>query len=98
VGWLKKRFRDPRGLSDILVYICLITNQHKKMIEEFEVTEGNLKAVKDTSGFGGTNKWKLEILTPGGRWRLVQWMSVCNIQEFFKANLPTYEETDSFRN
>jgi hypothetical protein len=63
------------------------------MIEEFEVTEGNLKAVKDTSGFGGKNKWKLEILTPKG-----QWMSVGNIQEFFKANLPTYEETDSFRN
>jgi hypothetical protein len=68
------------------------------MIEEFEVTEGNLKAVKDTSGFGGKNKWKLEILTPAGRWRLVQWMSVGNIQEFFKTNLPTYEETDSFRN
>ena len=61
-------------------------------MKEFEVTEGNLKAVKDTSGFGGRNKWKLEILTTGGRWRLVQWMSVCNIQEFFKTQLPTYEE------
>jgi hypothetical protein len=61
-------------------------------MQEFEITEGNLKAVKDTSGFGGRNKWKLEVLTPRGRWRLVQWMDVVNIQEFFKAQLPVYKE------
>ena len=61
-------------------------------MKEFELTEGNLKAVKDTSGFGGRNKWKLEVLTPRGRWRLVQWMDVANIQEFFKAQLPVYKE------
>ena len=61
-------------------------------MKEFELTEGNLKAVKDTSGFGGRNMWKLEILTLRGRWRQVQWMSVGNIQELFKAQLPVYEE------
>lgn len=66
-------------------------------MKEFEITEGNLKAVKDTSGFGGMNQWKLEILTPKGSWRLVQWMSVGNIQELFKTQLPVYVERDSFR-
>ena len=30
-------------------------------IEQFEVEEGKLKAVKDTSTFGGVNMWHLYV-------------------------------------
>ena len=60
---------------------------------EFEVIEeGNLKAVKDTNDFGGPNMWNLHVKTTKGFWDSVQWMSVGNIQPFFKTVLTRYTE------
>jgi hypothetical protein len=66
-------------------------------MQEFQLTEGNLRAVKDLSHFGGVNMWRLEIRTTRGVWRLVQWMSVGNIQDLFKGRLPVYNESSRDR-
>jgi len=64
----------------------------KNGIEYFEVIEGNLKAEKCTGGFGGPNMWNLCVKNNRGWYKQVQWMGVYNIQEFFKTQLPVYEE------
>jgi len=64
-------------------------------IKPFEVIEGNLKAVKDTSDFGGCNMWHLYIKTTRGYYNMFQWMSVYNIQDLFNAKLPVYEDKSS---
>ena len=56
------------------------------------VEKDNLKAVKDTGTFGGVNMWNLYVKTVKGHWDSVQWMSVGNIQKFFKTELPVYKE------
>jgi hypothetical protein len=65
-------------------------------ITPFEVTEGNLKAVKDISGFGGPNMWHLWIKAKDRYWEDVQWMSYYNIQKFFNAKLPYYKEVEEY--
>jgi hypothetical protein len=65
------------------------------MIKSHQVTEGNLRAEKSTSDFGGPNKWHLHIKNVNGYWVSVQWMSVGNIQPLFKEKLPVYEEVKS---
>ena len=62
-------------------------------IENHVIEEGNLIAVKDTSDFGGPNKWHLRIKDVNGNAKYVQWMDISNIQPFFKTPLPRYEET-----
>lgn len=65
----------------------------KNNIKPYEVIEGNLKAVKDTSDFGGPNMWNLQIKATNGYWSdSVQWMCRGRIQEFFKEKLPQYKE------
>jgi hypothetical protein len=64
------------------------------MIEYQEVIEGNLKAVKDTSDFGGPNMWKLHVRKNNGYYGSVQWMDVRCIQEFFDTKLPVYKEVE----
>ena len=64
-------------------------------IEKHVIEEGNLRAVKDTSDFGGPNKWHLAVKDAEDRFRNVQWMHVSNIQPFFKTPLPKYQETSS---
>ena len=65
-------------------------------IQPFEIIEGNLRAVKDTSNFGGPNMWRLHIKTTKGYWSdTIQWMSHYNIQELFKAQLPKYKEVST---
>lgn len=63
-------------------------------IKEFEVIEGNIKAVKDTGDFGGPNMWNLHVMNTKGWWESVQWMGVYNIQKFFKTKLPEYQEQE----
>lgn len=60
-------------------------------IKPFEVVEGNLKAVKDTSDWSNENMWMLHVKTTRGYYEKVQWMSVYNIQEFFSTKLPVYK-------
>ena len=67
----------------------------KNGIEYFEVIEGNLKAEKCTGGFGGPNMWNLCVKNNRGWYKQVQWMNIYNIQEFFKTQLPVYEETSN---
>jgi hypothetical protein len=67
------------------------------MIQAFEITEGNLKAVKSTSDFGGPNMWNLYVIGTNGYWESVQWMGVYSIQRFFKATLPVYKEEPSVK-
>jgi hypothetical protein len=64
----------------------------KNKIKPFEVIEGNLRAVKDTSDFGGMNKWHLHIKTTNGDWDDIQWMCRYSIQKLFTTKLPEYEE------
>jgi len=62
-------------------------------IKQYEVVEGNLKAVKDTSDFGGPNKWHLHVKETGGFWsNSIQWMNVYTIQKLFTKSLPVYRE------
>jgi len=64
-----------------------------KNIKPFEVIEGNLKAVKDTSDFGGPNMWRLHIKETNGCWSdCVQWTNLWKIQSFFKEKLPVYND------
>lgn len=60
-------------------------------IKPFEVIEGNLQAVKDTSDWSNENMWTLHIKTTHGYYESVQWMSVYKIQQFFKTKLPVYQ-------
>ena len=60
-------------------------------IKPFEVVEGNLKAVKDTSDWSNENMWMLYIKTTRGYYEHVQWTGVHRIQEFFKTKLPVYQ-------
>ena len=63
-------------------------------IKPFEVIEGNLKAVKDTSDFGGPNMWRLHIKETSGYWSdSVQWMHRKAIQKLFTKSLPVYRES-----
>jgi len=64
-------------------------------IKPFEVTEGNLRAIKCTDDFGGCNQWYLHIKTTRGYYEMVQWGGVYNIQKFFNTKLPEYEEKSS---
>ena len=64
-------------------------------IEKHVIEESNLRAVKDTSDFSGPNMWQLQVKDATGWFRDVQWMSIGNIQPFFKTSLPRYEETSS---
>jgi hypothetical protein len=59
-------------------------------IKPFELIEGNLKAVKDISDFGGMNMWHLHIKTTNGYWDDIQWMNHYSIQQLFKEKLPEY--------
>ena len=64
------------------------------IIKPFEVIEGNLKAVKDTSDFGGPNMWRLHIKETSGYWSdSVQWMHRKAIQKMFTKSLPLYRES-----
>jgi hypothetical protein len=61
-------------------------------IKECVITEGNLQAEKSLSNFGNCNMWHLYIKNTSGYFESVQWMSVYNIQKFFKTKLPIYKE------
>jgi hypothetical protein len=54
-------------------------------MENFDVVEGNLRAVKDYDGPGGKNMWNLYVKSVRGGWVSVQWLSVGRIQEFFQT-------------
>jgi len=60
-------------------------------MKNFDVVEGNLRAVKDHDDFGGQNMWNLYVKTVRGGWESVQWLSVGRIQEFFQTKLPVIE-------
>ena len=60
-------------------------------MKNFDVVEGNLRAVKDHDDFGGKNMWNLYVKTVRGGWESVQWLSVGRIQEFFQTKLPVIE-------
>lgn len=62
-----------------------------------EITEGNIRAVKDTELFGGPNMWRLHIKTNNGWFEDVQWMNVHSIQRFFTTKLPVYQEVSSIK-
>lgn len=64
-------------------------------IKPFEVVEGNLKAVKDTSDWSNENMWHLYVKTTRGHYNSVQWMSLYNIQPFFNTKLPEYKPKSS---
>ena len=61
-------------------------------MNNFDVVEGNLRAVKDHDDFGGKNMWNLYVKTVRGGWESVQWLSVGRIQEFFQTKLPVIED------
>ena len=61
-------------------------------MKNFDVVEGNLRAVKDHDDFGGKNMWNLYVKTVRGGWESVQWLSVGRIQEFFQTKLPVIED------
>jgi hypothetical protein len=57
------------------------------MTQEQTITEGNLRAVKDTDR---EDMWYLEVKDVNGIWRDVQWFNIRSIQHFFKTQLSTY--------
>ena len=57
-------------------------------MENFDVVEGNLRAVKDHDDFGGKNMWNLYVKTVRDCWVSIQWMHVSNIQNLFQTKLP----------
>jgi hypothetical protein len=59
-------------------------------MENLEVVEGNLKAVKCSSDFGGPNMWDLYVKSVYGYYDKVQWMGVERIQDFFTIKLPVF--------
>lgn len=64
-------------------------------MEKHIIEEGCIRAVKDTSGFGGCNNWHLQVKNVRGHYQDVQFMYVGNIQELFSQKLPVYSETKS---
>ena len=66
-----------------------------KEIQSYVIEEDYIKAVKDTGNFGGCNMWHLYIKDITGWFRDVQWMSIDNIQPFFKTQLPRYREVEN---
>lgn len=56
------------------------------------IEEGNIRAVKDTDGFGGPNMWSFEVKNTGGFFCRVQWMHISSIQKFFNTKLTVYSE------
>ena len=65
----------------------------RNKIESQVIEEGDLRAVKvGVSHSGCPNMWNLCVKDASGWYREVQWMSVDNIQPFFKTKLPIYEE------
>jgi len=66
-------------------------------IQNHTITEGNLRAEKSTSDFGGANMWSLYVKTTNGWYESVQWMDVSRIQQFFKTKLPVYKEVGKTR-
>jgi hypothetical protein len=63
-------------------------------ISPCDITEGNLRATKDTSTFGGPNMWRLHIQAKDRYWEEVSWISYYKIQKFFNAKLPYYNEIE----
>jgi len=64
-------------------------------IRDFEVIEGNIKAVKCIGDFVGPNMWNLcvkNVKNNRGWYESVQWMHVGKIQKFFETVLPVYPE------
>jgi hypothetical protein len=61
-------------------------------MDNFDVVEGSLRAVKDYDGPGGRNMWNLYVKSINGGWVSVQWLSVGRIQEFFQTKLPVIED------
>jgi hypothetical protein len=59
-------------------------------MQNLEVVEGNLRAVKSQSEFGGLNMWDLYIKNVHGYYDKVQWMGVERIQDFFTIKLPVF--------
>jgi hypothetical protein len=57
---------------------------------EFQVDEGNLKAVKDTPTWVGDNWWIFYVKNTNGMWDRVSRMDVSKIQKFFNTKLPVY--------
>ncbi len=43
-------------------------------MKQIEIVEGNLKAIKDTSDFGGPNMWDLYIKTVHGYYEKIQYL------------------------
>jgi hypothetical protein len=74
--------------------ISFVYSQHNKKIikvmKNLDVVEGNLRAVKCSSDFGGPNMWDLYIKTVDGSYNKVQWMGVQRIQELFTTKLPVF--------
>lgn len=67
----------------------------KNTIEHFDIIEGNLRAVKDTSDFGGPNMWRLHIKTLDNCWEDIDWSSHGKVQKFFSTKLPYYREAET---
>jgi len=59
-------------------------------MKQIEIVEGNLKAIKCSSDFGGPNMWDLYIKTVDGYYNRIQWMSVERIQELFTTKFPIF--------
>ena len=57
-------------------------------MNNFNVVEGNLKAVYDVDR---VNMWSLHIKNVNDCWVSVQWMHVSNIQYLFQTKLPVIE-------
>lgn len=66
-----------------------------KGIEQHVIEEGNLRASKCTGDFGGPNMWNLYVKNTDGFFQHCQWMSVNDIQSFFKTKLPVYLEHET---
>jgi hypothetical protein len=54
----------------------------------WDVIEGNLRAVYDEGGPGIPNMWTLHIKSTDNRWISIQWLGVGRIQELFNTKLP----------
>jgi hypothetical protein len=59
-------------------------------MENLEVVEGNLKAVKGPVNSYGPNMWYLYVKDVHGFYEKVQWMGVERIQDFFTIKLPVF--------
>jgi hypothetical protein len=59
-------------------------------MKQIEIVEGNLKAIKCSSDFGGPNMWDLYIKNVYGYYEKIQWMGVQRIQELFTTKLPLF--------